>query len=94
MFRASLRPSSGDQGRVLADMGFCTGCAGCGCVVLGRKCCALCEVRTVTFTQYTQHLRHSSTQPRPAQTVQNTICAKTRTCSPDDGHNDARNMLR
>jgi len=27
-------------------------------------------------------------------TVQNTICSSTRSCSPDDGHNDARNMLR
>jgi len=29
-----------------------------------------------------------------AQPVQNTICSKTRSCSPDNGHNDARNMLR
>ena len=27
-------------------------------------------------------------------TVQNTICNNKRSCSPDDGHNDARNMLR
>jgi len=26
--------------------------------------------------------------------VQNTICNNKRSCSPDDGHNDARNMLR
>jgi len=25
--------------------------------------------------------------------VQNTICGNTRSCCPDDGHNDARNML-
>jgi len=33
-------------------MVFCTGCAGCGCVELGRKLCALCEAycSTVTFT--------------------------------------------
>jgi len=36
----------------------------------------------------------SSTQPKPAQTVQNTICGSTQSCSPDNGHNDARNMLR
>jgi len=24
-------------------MVFCTGCAGCGCVEMGRKLCALCE---------------------------------------------------
>jgi hypothetical protein len=39
-------------------------------------------------------LRPSCTQPQPAQPVQNTICNNTRPCSPDDGHNDARNMLR
>ena len=39
-------------------------------------------------------LRPSSTQPQPAQPVQNTICSNTRSCSPDNGHNDARNMLR
>ena len=56
MFLASLCPSSGEQDRVLPHMVVCIGCAGCGCVELGRKLCAL--------------------------------------CSPDDGHNDARNMLR
>jgi len=30
----------------------------------------------------------------PPVTVQNTICSNTRSCSPGDGHNDARNMLR
>ena len=48
--------------------------------------------------QYLSHsahrLRPSSTEPQPAQPVQNTICGSTRSCSPDDGHNDARNMLR
>ena len=39
-------------------------------------------------------LRPSSTQPQPAQPMQNTICSNTRSCSPDDEHNDARNMLR
>jgi len=32
-------------------------------------------------------------QPQPAQPVQNTICSSKSPCS-DDGHNDARNMLR
>jgi len=40
MFRASLCPSSGEQDRILLHMVFCTGCAGCGCVELGRKLCA------------------------------------------------------
>ena len=44
------------------------------------------------------HSEHSSrascTQPQPSQPVQNTICGSAHSCSPDDGHNDARNMLR
>jgi len=40
MFRASLCPSSGEQDRVLLCIVFCTGCAGCGCVELGRQLCA------------------------------------------------------
>jgi hypothetical protein len=40
MFWASLCPSSGEQDRVLLHMVFCTGCAGCGCVELGRNLCA------------------------------------------------------
>jgi len=58
MFQATLCPLSGEQDRVLPHMVFSSGCAGCGCVELGRKL---------------------ETQ---------------RSCSPDDGHNDARNMLR
>ena len=42
----------------------------------------------------THSLRPSCTQPQPAQPVQNIICSNTRSCSLDDGHNDARNMLR
>ena len=38
--------------------------------------------------------RCSSIQLQPAQPVLNTICGSTRSCFPDDGHNDARNMLR
>jgi len=51
MFRASLYPSSGEQDRVLLHVVFCTGCAGCGCVELGHKLCALCEnsVRCTTW---------------------------------------------
>ena len=39
-------------------------------------------------------LRPSSTQPQPAQPLRNTIYSNARSCSPDDGHDDARNMLR
>jgi len=38
--------------------------------------------------------RPSSTQPQPTQPVQNTICGIAHSCSSDDGHNDARNVLR
>ena len=37
MFRASLCPPSGEQECALPHMLFCTGCAGCGCVELGRE---------------------------------------------------------
>ena len=37
---------------------------------------------------------NNHSQPQPAQPVQNTACSSTRSCCPDDGHNDARNMFR
>ena len=92
MFRASLCLSSGEQDSVLLHMVFCTGCVRRGCVELRRKLCALCESRTVNFTQCTQLTTQLHTT-QPAQPVQNTICSNTRSCFPDNGHNDARNML-
>jgi len=47
MFRASLCQSSGEQDRVLLHMVFCTGCAGCGCVELGRKLCTQRNVQQI-----------------------------------------------
>jgi len=44
--------------------------------------------------ELTRSLRPSSTRPRPAQLVQNTICGNTQSCSPEDGYNDTRNVLR
>jgi len=41
--------------------------------------------------------RRNSTRPQPTTTYtprQNTACSRTRSYSPDDGHNDVRNMLR
>jgi len=85
MFLASLCPSSGEQDCVLLHVMFCTGCAGCGCVQLGRKLCeGYCS---------TSHSAHSL-QPSSTQPVQNITCSNTRSCYPDDGHNDAQNMLR
>ena len=61
MFRASLCLSSGEQDCVLLHVLFCTGCAGCGCVQLGRKLCALCDsVRLTQCTQLTTKL-HKTT---------------------------------
>ena len=48
MFEASLCLSS-EQGYVLPCMVFCTGCAGCGRVLLGRELCALRESYCSTF---------------------------------------------
>jgi len=53
-------------------------------------------VRTVTFTvdaSYNAAL-HNRYQPHPAEPAQHTTCSNTRSCSREDGHNDARNMLR
>ena len=54
--------------------------------------------RAVCTVKVTVHSAHNSlprsTQPQPSQPVQNTICGSAHSCSPDDGHNDARNMLR
>jgi len=98
MFRTLLCPSSGEQDRVLLHMVFCTGCTGCGCVELRRELCALCEgyCSTHLHTVHTAHgaAPHNHSQPQPAQPVQNTICSNIRSCSPDDGHNDAQIMLR
>jgi len=67
MFRASLRPSAGEQDCALLHTVFCTGCAGCGFMELGHKLC-----------EGAHSLQPNSTQPQPAQLVQNTICSNTR----------------
>ena len=61
---------------------------------------AVCSVKVTVRRQSNSNLhsahssRPSSTQPQPSLPVQNTICGSAHSCSPDDGHNDARNMLR
>jgi len=75
---------------------------GCGCVELGCELCALrggycirtagVGLRAVCTVHDAAPQDHS--QPQPTQPVQNTTCSRTRSYSPDDGHNDARNMLR
>jgi len=68
MFRASLCPSSGEQDSVLPHMVFCTGCAGCGCVELGRELCALCEGYCST------HTVHTACYPAPHNHSQHNQC--------------------
>jgi len=60
MFRASLCPSTGEQDHVLLHMVFCTGCAGCGCVELGHKLCALCEGYCLNSNLHTVHTAYDS----------------------------------
>ena len=60
---------------------------------LRREPCALRE----SYSYSAQGSRRNSTRPRPTTTYaprQNTACSRTRSYSPDDGHNDARNMVR
>ena len=55
------------------------------------------EIPTVFTALYSTQRPYGSHILRfcsPLVTVQNTICGSTHTCSPDDGHNDAPNMLR
>jgi len=56
MFRASLCPSSGEQDHLLLHMVFCTGCAGCGCVELGRKLCAKPSINTSKYAIFYPHI--------------------------------------
>jgi len=68
-------------------------------VVLWR--CDVSRVHCVKVTVRISHSAHgsrcSSTRPQPTTAYtfrQNTTCSRKRSYSPDDGHNDARNMLR
>jgi hypothetical protein len=59
------------------------------------SCCSCCDVEE-SGCKLCAHSAHSlcpsSTRPQPAQTGV-TACVCKQSCSPDDGHNDARNML-
>ena len=61
---------------------------------------AVCTVKVTVRLQsnsnlHSAHSLHpSSTQPQPSLPVQNTIRGSAHYCSPDGGHNDARNMFR
>ena len=84
MFRASLCPSSGEK-RL---------CTTAYSVLHWLYWVWLCEAGPSSTQPHPAQAEPSSTQPQPAQPVQNTICGSTQSCSPDNGHNDARNMLR
>ena len=53
--------------------------------VVGSGCGTLAPYNAASHNRY---------QPHPAEPAQHTTCSNTRSCSPEDGHNDARNMLR
>ena len=57
MFRAPLCPSSGEQDCVLPHMVFCTGCAGCGFVELGRELASQLHTTTASTTSAEHHMR-------------------------------------
>ena len=57
-------------------------------------CESYCSIESKSNFHSSHSSRPRSTQPQPSQTVQNTISGSAHSCSPDDGHNDARNMLR
>ena len=129
MFRASICPSSGEQDCVLPHILFCTGCAGCSCVELGRELCALCEgycslIYYVFFWVVPRLLNYVCSSYHLPMKVEQIECSETSayiihtpgnyakeniiysehdeslksrilfSCSPDDGNNDARKMLR
>ena len=80
-------------------MSYCMRCSAWVCrlwlaVVLWScvVCCVHCNLHTVHTSHDLAPQDHS--QPQPTHPVQNTACSRTRPYSPDDGHNDARNMLR
>jgi hypothetical protein len=55
------------------------------------------EIPTMFSAHYSTQRHYGSHILRfcsPLVTVQNTICGNAHTCSPDDGHNDAQNVLR
>ena len=73
MFQASLCPSLGGKDCVLLHVVFCTGCAGCGCVELGHKLCALCEGYCSNSNLHTLHTAYN---PAPHNHSQHNQCRK------------------
>jgi len=96
MFRASLCPSSGDRLYKTAP-GVSLDVLTVDCVESGHELSALCECRYSTRIEYLHS--HSALSSCPdsiksaASTSRLTPDAVLYSWSPDDGHNDARNML-
>ena len=62
------------------------------CLVGCEHCEGYCSTFTVLATyNAAPHIRY---QPHPAEPAHYTICSNAGLCSPEDGHNNARNMLR
>jgi hypothetical protein len=87
MFRASLCTSSGEQERDWLKLHVkMSGCAGCGCVELQSNN----SFQKVHTAYTTAPHNHSQLYQASSHEVLTTLFL----VSPDDGHNDARNMLR
>jgi len=80
MFRASLCPSPGEQRPCITACGVCAGSTGCGWLQLWG----------VAYNA----TPHNCNQPHPVLPAQTPYAVIHGLCSPGDGHNDARNMLR
>ena len=67
-------------------------CMWCAALVLLDVVGSGCSVTFTVLAPY-KAAPHNRYQPHPAEPAQHTTCSNT-SCSPEDGHNDARNMLR
>ena len=96
MFRASLCPSSGDQLYKTAS-GVSLDVLAADFMESGHELSALCECRYSIRVEYLHSHRALSSCPDSTQSTVNTSRltpgAVLYSLSPDDGHNDARNML-
>ena len=71
--------------------GVLPGCVGCG----WSRAVYFTQCTQLTTQLHTTTANHSQPQPTTAHAPrQNPACSRTLSYSPDDGHNDARNMLR
>ena len=107
MFRASISPSSGEQRLCVTACGvlrwFCWMWNAAPHNHYQPHPALLAPYNTAPHNHYQPHpalltpynaAPHNRYQPHPSEPAQHTACSNTRSYSPDDVHNDARNMLR